>query len=441
MFPKRCSFYAGVKRELASVEEHAGKVRAAKEAQNDPDFVVVARTEALIAGWGMEEALRRARAYADAGADLCLIHSKSATAAEVVGFAERWDRETPLVCVPTIYKEATVDELHAAGYKMIIMANHGLRASVKAMQETLATLRREGFAGSVEDRIVPLPEIYRLVGQPRMKEDEAAFLPVDGDAVTAIVLAAGFEEQLLPLIEERPKSMLEIRGRTILERQISALNAANVRDIVVVRGYKKEQIDLPNLRFYDADYERGGEVASLFAAAAELDRRVIVLYGDILFDKGIVEKLLKSPDDITIVADRSYRDSSESPGGGEPDLVVENGVPAATSRRFFPDEVPLSVRSIGRQLPTDEATSEFIGMIMLTAEGCRRVLETREKWSQTEEKPFHEAASFRQATLTDLLQEVVDTGGRVSSIGIYKGWMEIDTFLDYQRAWAARERT
>ena len=103
VFPKRCSFYAGVKRELAPVEEHVGKIKACLDTRRNDDFAIIARTEALIAGWGMDEALLRGRAYADAGADFVLIHSKSPEADEVLGFAERWDRETPLVCVPTIY--------------------------------------------------------------------------------------------------------------------------------------------------------------------------------------------------------------------------------------------------------------------------------------------------------------------------------------------------
>src|ERR671923_1240329 len=79
VFPKRCSFYAGVRRELISIDEHCGKIRAAKAAQTVPDFLIIARTEALIAGWGQEEALKRAQAYAQAGADAVLIHSKSPT--------------------------------------------------------------------------------------------------------------------------------------------------------------------------------------------------------------------------------------------------------------------------------------------------------------------------------------------------------------------------
>src|SRR5690242_1216884 len=92
VFPKRCSFYAGVKRQLTEVDEQTLKLRAAISARRSPDFLVIARTEALIAGWGLEEALRRARAYADAGADAILVHSKQQTADDVARFAAEWDR-------------------------------------------------------------------------------------------------------------------------------------------------------------------------------------------------------------------------------------------------------------------------------------------------------------------------------------------------------------
>src|SRR5204863_8335581 len=110
VFPERCSFYPGVKRLLADTDEQALKIRAAVDARS-ADFTIIARTEALIAGWGLAEALRRGRAYADAGADAILIHSNQSTMDEVGRFAERWDRLTPLVCVPTTYATATVEEL------------------------------------------------------------------------------------------------------------------------------------------------------------------------------------------------------------------------------------------------------------------------------------------------------------------------------------------
>src|SRR5262250_2629250 len=102
-FPKRCSFYAGVRRDLVPMEEHARKVEAAVAARRDRGFVVIARTEALIAGLGMEEALGRARAYARAGADAILVHSKASEFDELHDFARAWDRPVPLVAVPTTY--------------------------------------------------------------------------------------------------------------------------------------------------------------------------------------------------------------------------------------------------------------------------------------------------------------------------------------------------
>ena len=109
VYPKRCSFYAGVRRELIAVEEHCGKIKAAKAAQTVPDFMVIARTEALIAGWGQEEALKRAEAYAQAGADAVLIHSKSPTFDELKAVAKAWSGRVPLVVVPTIFDGVSAD--------------------------------------------------------------------------------------------------------------------------------------------------------------------------------------------------------------------------------------------------------------------------------------------------------------------------------------------
>src|SRR6185369_1126580 len=193
VFPKRCSFYPGVKRQLADRDEQTLKLRAVVGARATTEFVVIARTEALIAGWGLEEALGRARAYADAGADAILIHSNQATVDDIARFAEQWDRLTPLVCVPTTYHTTSVDDLTRLGFKIVIFANHGIRASIRAVQDTLAELRRCGRAAEVDDRIVPLGEVYRLVDLRGMKAHEHEFLPADGESVKAVILAAGYD--------------------------------------------------------------------------------------------------------------------------------------------------------------------------------------------------------------------------------------------------------
>jgi phosphoenolpyruvate phosphomutase len=439
VFPKRCSFYAGTKRELASVEEHAGKIRAAKQTQRDKDFVVIARTEALIAGWGMEEALVRGRAYADAGADLVLIHSKSKTPDEVMAFAKAWDRpQCPLVCVPTIYKETKVDDLYKAGIKVSIMANHMLRSSIKAMCETAKILRKEGYTGSVESHVVPLTRVYELVGVPQMNKDEAAFLPSNAPGVTAVILGAGASQGLLPLTEELPKPMLDVKGKTILERQIEVLNACGVKEVAVVRGYKKDAIKAPNIRTYDNDeYATTNEVWSLFRAGKELAGPFLFLYGDILFERSHLEKLLKSPADVSILVDRAWAEGERpADGRGAPDLVVLKDAQEA-GYRFVGAEAPHKVAKVGRKIAAKEANGEFVGMAMFTAKGARALTDCYHQLAEGPNKgAFHEADSLRQASFTDMLQELVDRGHEVAALDVYKGWLEIDTFEDYRRAWA-----
>src|SRR6185295_14392610 len=106
-------------------------------------FVVIARTEALIAGLGMDEALKRARAYAAAGADAVLIHSKSKDFDELAAFARAWDGGVPLVAVPTTYPTVGAEELRAAGFRMAIFANQALRAAIVAMRDVLGEIRAQ----------------------------------------------------------------------------------------------------------------------------------------------------------------------------------------------------------------------------------------------------------------------------------------------------------
>ncbi len=454
VFPKRCSFYGNVKRDLESIEEFAGKIRAAKRAQRDPDFVVIARTEALIAGWGMEEALKRGRAYAGAGADLILIHSKSSSGEEVMTFAAKWDAGLPLVAVPTTYNTTGVEDLAAAGFKVVIFANHGLRAAIKGMRETLAELRAAGRAAAVEDRIAPLKEVYRLIGVDDLQANEAAYLPSDARNATAIIVAAGkgFEGELMPLIADRPKSMLDVKGKTILERQIESLHHCLVRNIAVVRGYKKESVTLPDIRYFDNDrHAETNVLASLFCAEDALKGRVIALYGDILFDESILEKLLKSEADITLVVDHARRDEGVAASA---DNAKNNGTKRPVSRpemvktarrlvnpaRFVPDNSPNYLLKIGRELDRAEANAEFIGMAMFSEAGTEILKSVYKDARATYAgKAFHEAPTFERASLGDLVQELIARDVEVACLDVYKGWMEVDTFDDYRKMWAEIE--
>ena len=175
-FPKRCSFYSDARRKLVAADEHALKVRACKDA-TDGGLFVIARTEALIAGMGVDEALERGEAYADAGADAVLVHSKLETPEQMLAFAERWTRSTPLVAVPTTYDTTTALELGEFGYRIVIFANHGLRASIRAMQAAYSKLIEAGHASVLRDDIVRLSDVFELVGVKDLERTERKYLP------------------------------------------------------------------------------------------------------------------------------------------------------------------------------------------------------------------------------------------------------------------------
>jgi phosphoenolpyruvate phosphomutase len=440
VFPKRCSFYAGVRRELVSIEEHCGKINAAKSAQTVPDFMVIARTEALIAGWGQDEAMKRAEAYAAAGADAVMIHSKSPTFDELRTVARAWSGRVPLVVVPTIFDGVSSAELELAGFKIVIYANQVIRAGIKAMRDSLGVLKQDTRPGSVNDRIVKLKEVYELVGVPQMEEDERRFLPVGAERITAIIAAAGFEKALLPLIEDKPKCLLDIKGKTILERQVTALNDCNIKEIALIRGYRKEAITVSNIRYYDNDrYEETGELYSLFCAERELQGRCLILYGDIIFDTVLLEKLLKSPADITLIVDLAWAERDRQRTfrpPARPDLVILDQPPGASYRYVPPDE-PGHVLRIGQDVPQDQAHAEFIGLAMFSERGTAAFKQAYAiARDRSQGRAFHEAARFVAASFTDMVQDMIDQGHEVRCVTTFKGWMDVDSFEDYQKAWA-----
>ncbi|MEU8606947.1 phosphoenolpyruvate mutase [Actinoplanes sp. NPDC048791] len=169
-FPKMNSF-VGDGHALAPVGEFSGKIRACKDAQIGADFVVVARTEALIAGHSVGEALARAEAYREAGADAIFIHSRQRTVDEIAEFAVEWAGRHPLVIAPTTYYDTPIARFRELGIDGVIWANQGLRAAVTAMHAAYAEMWRDRGVTGIEPRIATLKQIFSLL---RYDELEAA---------------------------------------------------------------------------------------------------------------------------------------------------------------------------------------------------------------------------------------------------------------------------
>ena len=176
-FPKVTSLIDGGRQELLRLEEFQGKIEAAIEARRDPGFMIIARTEALIAGLGEAEALARAAAYEEAGADMILIHSKQKTPDEVESFVANWTGKARVTIVPTAYPEMTEARARATGkIGMYIYGNHSIRAAVTAMREILGRIARDGGFHEVENDIVSVQEVFDLQDMARVKRDEGRFL-------------------------------------------------------------------------------------------------------------------------------------------------------------------------------------------------------------------------------------------------------------------------
>ena len=160
--PKINSLRQGMHRQV-SRDEFCRRIDAAVQSRSDPHTCILARVESLIAGTGQHDALERATAYADAGADALLIHSKSPMPDEILSFAAAWRRSEPLVIVPTTYCSLTLEQVRSGGQvRMVIYANQGLRAVIAAMQQTFAHILSDETTSNVEDSLTPLAELFAL---------------------------------------------------------------------------------------------------------------------------------------------------------------------------------------------------------------------------------------------------------------------------------------
>jgi phosphoenolpyruvate phosphomutase len=422
LFPKTNSFI-GQGQPLADIDEFCGRIKAGKDSQTDDAFNLVARVEALISGWGMDEALKRAEAYHRAGADAILIHSKQRSADEILGFANEWAGRSPLVIVPTMYYATPTPVFADAGVSLIIWANHNLRAAITAMRETSRRIMEDHSLTSVEGAIASVKEVFSLVGQGELSQAEQRYLAPVADGPHAVVLAASRGDALAPLTEEKPKCMLDVRGQPLLRRLVSTMNASGVRDITVVRGYRKEAIDLPNITTVDNDaYAEGGEAASLACAVERLRGACLVSYGDILFRNYILENLLAADGDIVLVVDVGLRDGGHRAPGRAVDAV-------RCSRRFtgsYLDEEPVTLSEIGGTLAPDAADGEFIGLVKLSERGSILV--------RDELDAMRADGKLDVSDLPELFARLLTKNVLITVLYITGHWLDVDDAFDLAKA-------
>ncbi|MFZ3169000.1 MAG: isocitrate lyase/phosphoenolpyruvate mutase family protein [Candidatus Methanoperedens sp.] len=428
-FPKVNSISG--RQELAPIAEFVGKILAAKNTQESKEFMLIAKVEALTGGWGEEEALKRAHAYIDAGADAILIDSKSKMPDEIINFAKSWDFSAPLVIIPTSYP-MTIEEINQLGIKMVIYENQGLRSSIKAINDVLSEIKKEGRLDTINDKMVSMGYFSNLQGMEKYEKN--GFLWSDEEPIKVIIPAAGAprnQESLEALLQDRPIAMLDIWGKSILQRNVEILNRSNLYDIFVIKGYKGDSFNIDGITYLDnPKYLSEHILSSIMQAKDIMNTKTLIIYSDILFENHLIDRLKSLRSDFVIVIDNSFKNHKHNK---KLEIVLtEENLPSGN--RILIDRL-YKVNRIGDSSSEDVNYSEFIGACMFSKKGIEILKnEYNNAIGEYSNRQFYKSKNIFQASLTDMLQHLIFLGYKVNAIQVNSGWMEIHTFDNYKNA-------
>ncbi len=419
-FPKTNSFIDGERQPLADVDEFCGKIKAGKDSQSDDDFSIVARVEALIAGWDMQEALRRAEAYRLAGADAILIHSKLSQPEEVINFAQEWDSRSPLVIVPTKYYSTPTDVFRKANINLVIWANHMIRAAVVAMENISKQIYEQESLANVEDQIATVNRIFTLQGADELSQAQSRYLTQKQEA-HAIVLAASRGNGLHELTEDKPKVMLSIGGKSLLRRLVDEFKKQSINKITVVAGYKADAVTVSGIDVcVNSEYESTSELTSLACATKSFNDNMLIMYGDLLFRGYILNDLLDSDGALVVVADSMLENTHIS---GAPDYVY---CTQEDDRSLFNPDVFLKHVSEQKDSALGEPSGRWIGML--------KVNNTGRQWIDQALAELKLKDDFSSLTMPDLLNHLVQEGKEIQVHYINGHWLDVNSLDDIDRA-------
>lgn len=244
--------------------------------------------------------------------------------------------------------------------------------------------------------------------------------------VKAIILAAGKGSRLGKLTENIPKGMLKICDKTLIERQIEIYRNCNVDDITIVTGYKSEKIYFSGVNYIkNHDFTVTNMNESLFCASKKFSDSVIVSYTDIIFEPKIIQQMLESSADIGIAVNMNWKTNYDGrtlhPTSEAENALVENG------------KICQIKKDILKKMPNQEI-GEFMGIMKLSKKGAISMVQKYWKLKENHEGIFHNADSFKVAYITDMLQEMINSGFNVSPVIVDGEWCEIDTQQDLEKA-------
>jgi phosphoenolpyruvate phosphomutase len=446
-FPKQNSLLTDGRQDLASIPEFVGKIMGAKNAQRSNDFMVMARIEALIAGWGHDEAIKRAKAYVKAGADAIMIHSKSSDPAEVVNFINAWDDPTPVVIVPTNYYTLTEEKIkELPKVKTVIYANHVIRSAVTSIKQTLNEIKQEAGIHTISPKLIPVKELFELQGTFEMKAHEKQFLRTEDAPISVVIPATGKvnDPSLKDLLQVGDKELLDadklmkldIHGKSLLERNAAILQSFKIKKINIVTGNAEKGLTVPASLIENKEFTQNGQLHSIMLGMSEGEGKTLLLYADVIFEKQMIAQLLHTTHQITLVVDRSYKNSNLRDLKKERRglLLVKAENEPIVGAKIVRNENPNHVLQISKKLNLLDADYEFTGISLFSEQGKADIQKAyQEAKEEFKGKPFYDAALFEQAAFSDLLQYMIGKGYKINLMEVDTGWAEVYSYEDYKR--------
>ena len=244
--------------------------------------------------------------------------------------------------------------------------------------------------------------------------------------MNAIILAAGMGTRLEPYTNQIPKGMLKLNGKSLLKWQIDALRDCDIKDITIVTGYRSNKIHFPNITYFKNEHFNSTNMnETLFCARKKLDNSVLISYSDIVYEKKIIQQILDFKGDFGIAVNSKWMEAyigrKDHPHSEAENAVIENGR-------------VIEIRKNITKSTSNQILTEFLGLFKLSKKGSQVLLEKYDKLSKYHKDKFHNAPSLKNAYLTDMIQELIDSGYLIEPIFIEGKWYEIDTRQDLKKA-------
>jgi len=244
----------------------------------------------------------------------------------------------------------------------------------------------------------------------------------------AIILAAGEGKRLKPFAENMPKCLIELEGKSILDRQIEVIRRCGIDDVIVVKGYMANRINRKDVHYYfNKDYGTTNMVMTLWCAEKELKGEVVVSYGDIVYNEEVLRSLIDSAHDISVVVDVAW----------EKYWKMRFDDPLKDAEAFKMDRTG-RIEIIGQRAERiSDIEAGYIGLVKFRGGGMKAFRESflnARNVSRNGGKAWGAPRPFEKSYMTDMLQGLVNEGHDVYGVKVEGGWVEIDSPSDYDLA-------